>query len=196
MQFKMKALSAVLALSLGLGACGQPTQVAPQPAPTDGGYGPFGADAPAAAPVTSTPFAQPGVERVVSGALGAVPPEFQSLITGYLDRYAQQMAEGWSTLPSVPDAITGLEVDSELRWQVSLRGGQAYAFIGACDNECKNVDLVVEDSAGAQVNADILADDYPLVDVTPQADGIYTVRVQLKSCSVAPCYVGARLVRR
>jgi hypothetical protein len=188
-------MAAVLALSVGLGGCGDPGAIPQQggeSAPSGGGYGPFGGDTNTNPPLQ--PMAQGGAESVVSGGAGA-PAEFQTLITGYLDQYTQQMANGWSQVQTVPDVVAALQLNSEHRWQVSLRAGQTYGFIGACDNECDNVDLVLEDASGAQIKADILADDYPLVDFTPQTDGVYTLRIQLKSCTIAPCYVGARLVR-
>lgn len=203
MQIKVHALAA-FALSACLGACGdtgQTYQSGGQPNPNPPldqgggtGYGPFSGDTP---PPTTTapPLGQGGGETVVSGIASGVPAEFQTLVSGYLDGYAGQMAQGWSPVQGVPDMFVGLDVNGEHRWQVRLRAGQAYAFIGACDNECNNIDLIVEDSSGTQIKADVLPDDYPLVDFTPQADGVYTVRIQLKTCSIGPCYVGVRLVR-
>jgi hypothetical protein len=201
MQFKFSAMAAAFALSAFLGACGetqntQQTQQPPQGG--DGGYGPFAGDTQQPPPAIAPPpmnAGPSGAETVVAGAGGDVPQEFQALVAGYLNDYNRQMAAGWPQIPGVPDVITGLQPGGEHRWQVSLRGGQRYGFIGACDNECSNVDLVVEDASGAIVNSDVLGDDYPLVDVTPRQNGVYTVRIQLKSCSVGPCYVGARLVR-
>ncbi len=202
MQIKVHALAAAFALSACLGACGDTGQTYQSGGETNPqldegggtGYGPFGGDMPPPA-TAPPPFGQGGDETVVAGGGGGVPPEFQTLVSGYLDRYARQMAEGWSPVQGVPDMFVGLNPNSEHRWQVRLRAGQAYAFIGACDNECDNVDLILEDSSGVQIKADVLPDDYPLVDFTPQADGVYTVRVQLKTCSIGPCYVGVRLVR-
>lgn len=198
MKGRIQTLAAVLMLGASLGACNQPAQAPQQPpqAGGDGGYGPFGGG-PAQqqpAPVSGAPQMNGGPEGVISGAGGDAPAEFHTLITNYLNDYNRQMAQGWPQVQGVPDAVTGLALNAEHRWQVRLRAGQAYAFIGACDNECANVDLVLEDGAGAMVDSDVLADDYPLVEVTPPADGIYTLRIQLKACTVAPCYVGARLV--
>lgn len=210
MHIKVHAMAALLALSTALAACdaGQVQQQQGggqgQGAPTDGGYGPFAGDTGNGnggngnggnggfQPVQG---GGGGGEGVVSGASSA-PPEFQALITGYLNDYAQQMARGWSQVQSVPDVVAALQVNNEHRWQVALRGGQTYGFIGACDNECDNVDLILEDSSGQQIKADVLDDDYPLVDFTAPADGVYTLRIQLKTCTIAPCYVGARLVRQ
>lgn len=211
MHIKVHAMATLLALSTVLAACdaGQVNQQGGgqgqsqgqgqgQGAPTDGGYGPFAGDTGNGGNGGFQPVQQTGGgggEGVVSGASNA-PPEFQALITGYLNDYAQQMANGWSQVQSVPDVVAALQVNNEHRWQVSLRGGQTYAFIGACDNECDNVDLILENSSGGQIKADVLDDDYPLVDFTAPADGVYTLRIQLKTCTIAPCYVGARLVRQ
>ena len=216
MHIMVHAMAAMLALSTALGACdaGQVNQQQQQGgggqggqgAPTDGGYGPFAGDTGNGGNGNGGNGGfQPiqgggggggaGGEGVVSGASSA-PPEFQALITGYLNDYARQMANGWSQVQSVPDTVAALQVNNEHRWQVSLRGGQTYAFIGACDNECDNVDLILESSSGQQIKADVLDDDYPLVDFTAPADGVYTLRIQLKTCTIAPCYVGARLVRQ
>ncbi len=190
---------AIMALLFGAVLCGceqpqlgQPTDGAQQ----GGGYGPYGAPAtPSNAPTQDSPF-QTGGEGVVSGGSGNVPPQFQQLVIGYLDGYTEQMAQGWPQVPSVPDAVVGLDPNGEHRWQVRLRGGRSYAFIGACDNECSNLDLILEDGSGAQIDSDVLPDDYPLVEVTPPADGVYTLRIQLRACSIGPCYVAARLVAR
>lgn len=197
MQMRVHFLAATLALALG--GCNGPNSAAtggqPNPGPvTDGGYGPFGGDTPPVA--ASGPIQGGGAEGVVSGAGGDAPPEFQTLITNYLNDNARQIAAGWPQVSGVPDAITGLRPGGEHRWQVRLRGGQPYAFIGACDNECSDIDLILEDASGVQIDMDVLPDDYPLVEVTPPSDGAYTVRIQLKTCAVGPCYVGARLVRR
>ncbi len=188
---------AVVALIAALAACNPPAPAPqPQPQPPAGGdgYGPFGGDMQQQQPLGAVPQQQ-SAEGVVSGAGGGVPPEFHTLITNYLNSYSGQMAASWPQVQGVADAITGLSPGGEHRWQVRLAGGVSYAFIGACDNECGNLDLVLEDASGAAVDSDTLADDYPLVEVTPPAPGVYTLRIQLRECSIGPCYVGARLLR-
>ena len=196
-----------LALAVAVSGCNQPPVGEPMDAPQQGGggYGPFdlgqGQNTPQNA--ENTPF-QPtgggggagGGDSIVAGGGLNAPSQFQSLVIGYLDSYTQQMAGGWPRVDGVPDTVTGLETNGEHRLQVRLRGGRSYAFIGACDNECSNLDFILEDSSGRPVDSDVLDDDYPLVEVTPQADGVYTLRIQLKACSIGPCYVAARLVAR
>lgn len=198
---KIRTIAAATALGMVLAACNQsapdqgnqPQQNAP--AGDFGGYGPFGTDAQQQQQQQNVPPGGGGAEHVVAGGGSSAPAEFQKLISSYLDAGASNMAAGWVTLPAVPDAITSLQAGGEHQWRIALRGGQRYALIGACDNECTDVDLIVMDGAGGHAGSDVLEDDYPLVTLQPATDGLYTVRIVLGACSVAPCYVGARLVR-
>lgn len=201
MTFKVQ-MAAAFVLAVALTGCNQPPpNQQMDTSQQGGGYGPFngGADQ-NNPPPNNNPFQTGGntggAEAVISGGGANAPTEFQSLVVGYLDRYTTQMAAGAQRVEGVPDTVTGLELNGEHRLQVRLRGGRSYGFIGACDNECSNIDFILEDGSGAAVSSDVLADDYPLVEVTPQTDGVYTLRIQLKACSIGPCYVGARLVAR
>jgi len=196
-------LAAAMVLAMALTGCNQP----PANPQTDtsqqgGGYGPFDTGAGPNPPPPNNPFQTGGTgggggaEGVISGGGANAPAEFQALVVGYLDRYTTQMTPGWPRVEGVPDTVTGLQPNGEHRLQVRLRGGRSYAFIGACDNECSNLDFVLEDGSGAAITSDVLDDDYPLVEVSPQTDGVYTLRIQLKTCTIGPCYVAARLVAR
>lgn len=201
MSVRLMATTAAIAAIVALSACSQGGQAPSQP-PQDqgaqgqgggdfGGYGPFGDSQQTP---TQQAGAMGGAERVIAGGGVTAPAEFQTLISKYLETHAGQMAEGWRLMPGVPDVITSLQAGGEHQWQVFLRGGQRYAIIGACDNECSDVDLIVMDGAGGHAGSDVLEDDYPLVSLQPAADGLYTVRIVLNTCTVAPCYVGARIV--
>lgn len=130
------------------------------------------------------------------GGGGDIDPQFAQLISRYLDSYHQQMAAGVPQAPGVGDEIAALRPGGEHRWSVRLDGGRQYGVVGACDNECDDVDLLLEDPSGQVVASDLLTDDYPLVQVTPPSSGVYTVRIRLVTCTIEPCYVGARLLRQ
>jgi hypothetical protein len=51
---------------------------------------------------------------------------------------------------------------------------------------------LLDGATGAVVGSDLLADDYPVVSYTPAADAPYFVRLILRTCTQAPCYIGAR----
>ena len=73
---------------------------------------------------------------------------------------------------------------------VKLTGGKAYQLVGACDGDCKDMDIQIVDLNGREVDRDEQEDDFPIVHV-PQS-GNYTVRVIMASCSASPCAYGVR----
>ena len=79
---------------------------------------------------------------------------------------------------------------------VTLQAGESYQLIGMCDQECSNLDAALLDSGGNVVSSDTQADDFPIVGITPQASGTYTVKLQMVTCSGGGCAFGARLFRK
>lgn len=94
--------------------------------------------------------------------------QLENLIKGYLDHAHQQLAQGMRPAPGLGDHIVGLQPGRDDRWQVNLSGGTAYRIVGACDNECSNVDIELIGADGRVVAGDLLPDDMPVVNVTPQ----------------------------
>ncbi|MEJ0061470.1 MAG: hypothetical protein WDM79_18755 [Terricaulis sp.] len=121
--------------------------------------------------------------------------QLETLIKSYLDASAANNAQGFG--PSgINDEIADLQPGADHRWRINLRRGVSYRILGVCDNECSDVDIEVLDSSGAVVGSDVLADDIPIVNVQPGSDTSYNVRIMLKNCTVAPCYVGARVLQQ
>lgn len=73
---------------------------------------------------------------------------------------------------------------------LELEIGMSYYIVGACDTDCSDLDLILYDGAGNQIDSDMLQDDFPIVDVTPSRSGTFTVFVSMASCSVEPCRFG------
>jgi hypothetical protein len=93
------------------------------------------------------------------------------------------------------DQVTAIQPGTDTRWLVNLNAGTTYAFLGACDADCNNVDLeLIDMRTGGVVGSDLLNDDYPIVTYTPAANGQYIARLLLQNCTVAPCFVGTRVV--
>lgn len=134
-----------------------------------------------------------------SGGSGGQPSEqevvnhYTQQLDGYLDAYVEQYASG-SRSAGIRDVVVPLQAGREHVWNINLEGGRNYGVFGACDNDCSDVDLVVEGPNGEQLGSDLLLDDYPIVGFTAPSSGRYTVRIQLVTCEVEPCFVAGRVV--
>ena len=73
---------------------------------------------------------------------------------------------------------------------VNLDIGTTYQIVGACDTDCSDLDLVLYDPNGTEVDNDLQLDDYPVVAVTPRHSGQYRVKVMMAKCSAEPCRYG------
>lgn len=121
--------------------------------------------------------------------------QLTELVSSYLDGVQNNFGEGMQPAAGFSDEVAGLRQGTDHRWQVNLVGGTPYRVLGACDNECSNLDIELIDVAtGGVVASDMLPDDYPVVNYTPSANGAYIVRVIMQTCTIAPCYAGARML--
>lgn len=74
--------------------------------------------------------------------------------------------------------------------------GVRYLVVGACDNDCTDLDFVLYDENGNYIDGDTGDDDIPMVEVTPRRTGTFELRVRMYECSVNPCYWGVGVYRR
>ena len=73
----------------------------------------------------------------------------------------------------------------------NVAANAAYIVIGACDEGCSDLDLVVRDSSGNDVGSDFEDDDAPMVVIPAGSGGRYTFEVQMATCS-SNCHFGVR----
>ncbi len=119
--------------------------------------------------------------------------EVEANIRDLLGQANAQFAPGGGAIPGFADILATIQPGTDLQSPVELKAGTPYSFFGVCDVDCSNVDLeLLNGTTGEVVGADLLNDDYPVVNFTPQADARFFVRVILRSCTQSPCYVGAR----
>ena len=86
--------------------------------------------------------------------------------------------------------IGDLHDDENDSFTLTLHAGTKYALVGVCDNDCKDLDLVLYDADGDQVDSDIQNDDVPIVQVTPSETQRYRVKVIMANCQTSPCWYG------
>ena len=85
-----------------------------------------------------------------------------------------------------------LDNDSEPvdNWPVYLTAGSSYRIVGACDNDCTDVDLSLEDAKRVVVASDLLEDDVPIINFAPRTSATYWIRPTMVVCNVNPCGYG------
>ncbi|MGE0741519.1 MAG: hypothetical protein AB7O98_09265 [Hyphomonadaceae bacterium] len=155
------------------------------PPPADQGY----------APMTPMSGVMPPqiADTSPAGAPGNGGQSYEQQVRDYLTASQQQNGGGFQVSGS--DLMTALQPNATQSWQVQLRGGGSYRFIGACDNDCTAMDLEVYDAGGALVARDNDGD-FPVVSVNPNRGGQHTVRVRMAQCNIAPCVTGVRVLER
>ena len=128
--------------------------------------------------------------------VGDVIEGFVAQLSGDLDNYQQNLAAGYGRA-GPRDVITGLQAGNSYTWDLgTLQRGQTYMILGACDQDCSDVDLFLLDSRGQQIGQDVALDDHPQITVTPGGNERFSVRIQLVNCEVEPCYVAGRVLQQ
>jgi hypothetical protein len=79
---------------------------------------------------------------------------------------------------------------TNVNWPVDMEKGRSYLIVGVCDNDCTDVDLILQDTDRAEVASDVLADDIPVIRFTPSTAATYWIETTMVVCSVEPCGYG------
>jgi hypothetical protein len=129
--------------------------------------------------------------------------QLRSLVLEYLDLYQDTFGGTLVRNLDYFDGVVAMRRGDAHVFERNLIGGVRYVFIGACDNECEDVDLMLLDRTGAPVLneegepvQDVLVDNYPVVVYTPPRGGDYLLQLSIFSCSAEPCYAGVRVLEQ
>ncbi|HAK00535.1 MAG TPA: hypothetical protein DCM62_10975 [Bacteroidales bacterium] len=91
--------------------------------------------------------------------------------------------------------VTGSLHNDNNEWvTMDLDADEKYYILGVCDNDCSDLDLKLY-SSSTLLDEDIMSDNYPLVSVTPNADGQFRVNVIMAGCTVSPCRYGIAIYK-
>ena len=127
----------------------------------------------------------------------------RALVLEYLDLYQGTFGGTLVRNLDFSDGVVAMRRGDAHVFERYLTGGVEYRFIGACDNECDDLDLMLLNEKGEQVlNAqgqpiqDVLVDNYPVVVFTPPSDGRYLLQLYMYVCSAEPCYAGVRVLEQ
>lgn len=73
---------------------------------------------------------------------------------------------------------------------IKLEQGREYLFVGACDQDCTDIDLFLYDADNELVASQEEVTDVPMLTHTIAASGEHTLRVRMYACSIEPCAFG------
>lgn len=77
---------------------------------------------------------------------------------------------------------------------LTLRSGTTYKIVGACDNDCSDLDLVLYDENGNEIDRDDLIDSMPIVEVRPRRTARFRLVAKMHECSAEPCSFGVAVL--
>lgn len=103
-------------------------------------------------------------------------------------------ASGYATAPgTVNGQLDNGETASDT---VTLTAGTSYVLVGACDDDCRDLELGLFAANGYEVDAARRAGNAPIVRVTPHETQRYRFTVRMTGCGRNPCWYGVRVFRR
>lgn len=96
----------------------------------------------------------------------------------------------------VDDAVTGtLATGADEEFEVDLEAGVTYMIVAVCDGDCSDLDLVLSDDEGEEMESDRKMDDLPMLAFENENDVTAVLSVQMATCSTGQCHYGVRIFR-
>lgn len=86
--------------------------------------------------------------------------------------------------------VGSLNNDRADTWTFQFAAGRTYRIIGACDADCRDIDLEVLGMDGKVIVKDIAEDDMPIVTFDVTGSGDLKVKVTMYRCGEEPCFWG------
>ncbi|MBW3655050.1 MAG: hypothetical protein KY444_03020 [Gemmatimonadetes bacterium] len=81
------------------------------------------------------------------------------------------------------DPVYGsLEEGEDEEFEIRVRAGQTYIFVGVCDENCTDLDIIVTDQDGDELESDVELDDTPMVMLQAKQTMKITVTVSMPGC--------------
>ena len=94
-------------------------------------------------------------------------------------------ASGFQLLGNIEEGSLG--PGQNLAISVPLLEGSDYMVVAYCGDACTNLDLVLFDSAGGEVQADRLPDSQPVLMLTAESTGVFYIQATVVECSIESC---------
>ena len=92
--------------------------------------------------------------------------------------------------------IDELEEDDDMYITLELNADYEYIAIGVCDNDCRDMDLILYDDDDVRIARDVGTDDIPILSGSPDFNGEYYLEALMVDCSTNTCAFGVALYAR
>lgn len=131
----------------------------------------------------------------IAAALVSAPTQAQpGTVTMQFDTADARMSSaGYSPVDEIVRGTLAQGADEE--FELDLDASSSYVVVAYCDGRCTDVDLVLSDDEGEEVDSDLAADDYPVVAVQGRG-GTFVLTVRMATCSADECHYGVRVYRQ
>jgi hypothetical protein len=131
----------------------------------------------------------------VLGASGARAQgdRWEREVRAQLGRAAESLGAA-TRRPPIVTLLGTLNTDESDSLTLTLRVGTSYVVVGACDEDCSKLGLVLSDLTSHELAADHASDHAPVVRLTPATTASYRVRVVMDRCQMNPCRYGVAVL--
>ncbi|MEM7572937.1 MAG: hypothetical protein AAF433_08550 [Bacteroidota bacterium] len=113
----------------------------------------------------------------------------QGVVVQQIDAITEEMNNQGYRAYDQPKYLN-LEEGESYDYEIRLEASQRYNIWGVCDGDCEDLDLRLLDAYGNVIDEDLLEDDVPVIDPVAPQTGMYTLRVIMHDCEIAPCKIG------
>lgn len=127
---------------------------------------------------------------IVPGIVTAQGDRWDQQVNKALERSAQTLSErGYQSIGAPRFGLLFVDESGKLEFPVS--GNAEFIVVGACDNDCNGLQLVITNGTGYEIDAARGPGNSPVVKVSPpMLSGMYRVTVTMSGCKVSPCRYG------
>jgi len=103
------------------------------------------------------------------------------IITAQFDAMIGAYSKRNITLHAIGDLKLGdLKPKESYLKEFQLEAGRKYIALGACDSDCKDLNILIHDEDGRVVAKDVGSDDHPIVTMVAEHSGAYKVETARK----------------
>lgn len=121
-------------------------------------------------------------------------PEWETQVRRQLRVNASQLAD-YDIVPTHEVYVDTLNSGYYKDVDYNLDAGVRYIFVGACDNDCSDLDLRLFDDNWNLIDSDTKADDHPSLVIVVRRSTTFHLRITMSKCNANPCWWGTQAFR-